>query len=105
MHHLAAAYSSTLALTLSNPLTILSFAGVFAGLGLGINGGSSTASALGLVLGVFGGSTAWWLVLASLTARLRSRLTARWLRRVNIGSGLVILAFGVQSLVAAGFST
>src|SRR5438132_8433575 len=32
---LAGAYSSTLVLTLSNPLTILSFAAIFAGLGLG----------------------------------------------------------------------
>ncbi len=47
---LAGAYSSTLALTLSNPMTILSFAGIFAGLGLGSVDASSTASALGLVL-------------------------------------------------------
>lgn len=102
---LMAAYSSTLALTLSNPMTILSFAGIFAGLGLGNLDTSSSTAALGLVVGVFGGSTAWWLVLASLTARLRKRITPRWLRLVNVGSGLVILGFGVQSLVAAGMST
>ncbi|MCA1648359.1 MAG: LysE family transporter [Chloroflexi bacterium] len=102
---LVGAYSSTLALTLSNPMTILSFAGIFAGLGLGSLDQSSTVSALGLVLGVFGGSAAWWLVLASVTIRLRGRITPRGLRLVNIGSGAVILAFGIQSLVAAGFST
>ncbi len=100
---LASAYSSTLALTLSNPMTILSFAGIFAGLGLGSLGTSSTASAVGLVLGVFVGSAAWWLLLASLIARLRRRVTPRWLRRVNVASGLIILGFGVQSLVSAGF--
>src|SRR5579859_6719486 len=99
---LAGAYASTLALTLSNPMTIMSFAGIFAGLGLGSLQASSTASALWLVLGVFGGSAAWWLVLASVTTRLRPRLTPPWLRLVNIASGLVILAFGVQSLLAAG---
>jgi threonine/homoserine/homoserine lactone efflux protein len=102
---LAGAYSSTLALTLSNPTTILSFAGIFAGLGLGSLGASSTASAVDLVVGVFVGSAAWWLLLASLIARLRSRVTPRWLRRVNVASGLIILGFGVQSLVSAGLST
>ena len=102
---LAGAYSSTVVLTLSNPLTILSFAGIFAGLGLGSLGAASTISALALVVGVFFGSAAWWLLLAGLIARLRGRVTPRWLRRVNVGSGLIILGFGVQSLVAAVLSS
>jgi len=102
---LAGAYSSTVVLTLSNPMTILSFAGIFAGLGLGSLGTSSIESALNLVLGVFVGSASWWLLLAGLIARLRGRVTPRWLRRVNVASGLIILGFGVQSLVAALFST
>ena len=98
---LLVAYTSTLALTLSNPLTILSFAAIFAGLGLGTLGGGSRSSAAALVVGVFVGSTSWWLILASLTARLRTRLTPRHLRLITIGSGVLILAFAVQSLVAA----
>ena len=86
-------------------MTILSFAGIFAGLGLGSLGASSAASAVDLVVGVFVGSAAWWLLLASLIARLRRRVTPRWLRRVNVASGLIILGFGVQSLVSAGLST
>ena len=88
---LAGAYSSTLALTLSNPMTIMSFAAIFAGLG---------ASGADLVAGVFGGSAAWWLVLATSVARLRGRLTPRWFRWINISSGLLITAFGAQSLLA-----
>ena len=93
--------TSTLALTLSNPMTILSFAGVFAGIGLGSVNAASTDAALALVLGVFGGSATWWLVLASVTTRLRSRFTTRRLRAVNLASGVLILVFGVQSLVSA----
>jgi threonine/homoserine/homoserine lactone efflux protein len=99
---LAGAYSSTLALTLSNPMTILSFGAIFAGLGLGSLGATSTATAVELVVGVFVGSAAWWLVLASVTARLRTRVTPPRLRLVNLLSGLLILAFGVQSLASAG---
>ena len=53
-HGLAAAFSSTLALTLTNPTTILSFAAVFAGLGLGT--ASDRGSAVLMVSGVFLGS-------------------------------------------------
>jgi threonine/homoserine/homoserine lactone efflux protein len=98
------AYTSTLALTVSNPMTVLSFAGIFAGLGLGAAGGEAVASPLTLVLGVFVGSAAWWLVLASVVTRLRSGVTSRRMRAVNIASGLLILGFGVQSLASAWFA-
>jgi threonine/homoserine/homoserine lactone efflux protein len=98
---LVGAYASTLALTLSNPMTILSFAGVFAGIGLGSTNAASTDAALVLVLGVFAGSATWWLVLAGATTRLRAKFTTRRLRVVNLASGLLILVFGVQALVSA----
>jgi threonine/homoserine/homoserine lactone efflux protein len=98
---LVGAYTSTLALTWSNPMTILSFASVFAGLGLGSVNASSLDAPLALVLGVFAGSATWWLALASVTACLRSRFTTRRLRVVSMASGLLILVFGVQSLASA----
>jgi len=93
------AFASTLALTLSNPMTILSFVGIFAGLGLSVEGGLSGAA--NLVLGVFVGSAAWWLVLATGVSALRTRLTPQVLRGVNVLSGLVIAAFGAQALLSA----
>jgi threonine/homoserine/homoserine lactone efflux protein len=101
----AGAYTSTLALTLSNPMTILSFGAIFAGLGLGSLVAGSAAEAVELVLGVFGGSAAWWLVLAGVATRLRARVTSPRLRVVNVASGVLILAFGVQSLGAAWLAT
>lgn len=95
---LAGAYFSTLALTLTNPATILSFIAVFAGLGLAASGGA--AEALWLVLGIFAGSAAWWLLLSTGVGHLRGRLTPRLLRWVNVISGAVIPAFGVAALLA-----
>ena len=98
---LVAAYLSTFGLTMSNPMTILSFVAIFAGLGLGSTQGG--LDAMELVLGVFVGSAAWWLVLASLVSLLRARLTPGVFRVINIGSGVLILAFAGQawlSLVA-----
>ena len=98
---LVAAYLSTFGLTMSNPMTILSFVAILAGLGLGSMQGE--LDALALVVGVFLGSAAWWLVLASLVSLLRARLTPGVFRVINIGSGVLILAFAGQawlSLVA-----
>ena len=92
-----AAYASTLLLTLTNPMTILSFAAIFAGAGL-VGGEGSYASAALLVLGVFLGSAAWWLLLSGGVSLLRTRLDAALLRWVNRVAGLVILAFGVRFL-------
>jgi threonine/homoserine/homoserine lactone efflux protein len=94
---LLAAYVSTLGLTLTNPLTILSFAAIFAGLGLG-SMPASHAGALALVLGVSLGSALWWLILSSVAGALRHRLDARALGWVNRLSGGIITAFGIAAL-------
>ena len=90
------AFFSTLGLTLANPPTILAFAAIFAGLGLGTNPGYSAAAMV--VLGVFLGSASWWIVLALGASRLRARLGARLLRAINVVSGLVILGFALWQL-------
>ena len=96
--NLAGAYSSTLLLTLTNPMTILSFAAIFAGLGAGLSG-HGYGAAVSIVLGVFSGSACWWLLLSSGASLLRSRLTSDILLWVNRISGLIILIFAVVILV------
>ncbi len=93
---LAAAYGSTLFLTLANPATILSFVVIFAAFGLGAR--ADYGSALSLVLGVFVGSGLWWLLLSGGVGMLRSRVNAAWMLAVNRVSGAVLLAFGVYAL-------
>jgi threonine/homoserine/homoserine lactone efflux protein len=97
--NLLAAWASTLVLTLANPVTILSFLGIFAGLGLGSTTSGSLA-ACWLVTGVFLGSAAWWLFLSTAAGWLGRRLEHGGLRAVNLVSGLVIATFGVWQLVA-----
>ncbi len=92
-------YLSTLFLTLTNPLSIFAFAAIFAGLGASTSLPSSrAASALFIVPGVFGGSAAWWLILATATSMFRSKLNATGLRGVNRVSGTLIAVFGVAIL-------
>lgn len=95
---LVGAYVSTLALTLTNPLTILSFAAVFAGLGLA-GGARTSGAAVLLVAGVFCGSAAWWLLLVMVVGQLRGRVGPRLLRWVNRVAGIVMLGFGLLALL------
>lgn len=95
---LPGAFLSTLGLTLTNPMTILSFAALF--VGLGVTAGDP-AGATALTAGVFAGSASWWVVMVGVAGALRSRITPAWLRRVNIASGLVIGAFAAVAIAIA----
>lgn len=94
---LAASYASTFLLTLTNPMTILAFAGIFAALGVVNTGGDFSAAAL-LVLGVFLGSAAWWLILSGGVGLVREKLNPAVLRWVNRVSGLVLVVFGAVAV-------
>ena len=94
---LLGSYVSTFLLTLTNPMTILSFVAIFAALGLGSTTGSY-ASALVLVLGVFCGSAMWWFLLSGGVGLFRNKFNAQGLLWVNRVSGVIITLFGVISL-------
>lgn len=97
MRRLGGVYLSTLLLTLTNPMTILSFAAFFAGFGFGA--GTSTASAVLLVVGVFLGSACWWLLLSSAAGLLWRRLGPPFLAWINRISGFAIVGFAIYILV------
>lgn len=96
------AYTSTFLLTLTNPLTILSFAAIFAGLGVGTAGttGRSYLTATLVVPGVFLGSTLWWCVLTSSISLLRGKFTPTWMLWLNRISGCIIALFGIIALLS-----
>lgn len=91
---LLSSYASTLALTLTNPMTILSFAAIFAGLNVKATG----AEVMPLVAGVFCGSALWWLVLAGIAGLVRERLSPNVMVWINRASGVVIIVFGLVAL-------
>ena len=95
--NLTTAYLSAFVLTITNPMTILSFVAVFAGLGL--IGSSSYVDALALVAGVFAGSAAWWFLLSGGAALLRRRVGPSLMLLLKKGSGAIIFALGLYSVV------
>jgi len=99
---LFAAYVSTFALTITNPITILAFAAIFAQ--IGVSNGSGYLDTGLLVIGVFLGSLVWWLGLSFGIAALHRSLgffSLVWLNRV---SGAVLALSGGGLLTAAGVS-
>jgi len=96
---LTSAYASTLFLTLTNPMTIISFAAIFAGLGLASTKGSYVSAGV-LVLGVFIGSALWWLILSGGVGVFREKFNLHGLQWVNRISGAIIIGFGLFALLS-----
>ncbi len=95
---LLGAYASTFFLTLTNPITILSFAAIFAGLGLASTGGNYISAGI-LVFGVFIGSALWWLILSLGIGLFRTKFNHSRLIWTNKISGIIILGFGLITLL------
>lgn len=91
---LGGVYASTFLLTLTNPMTILSFGAIFTGMGFGSTS-RNYVSAWVLVLGVFMGSSLWWFILSSGVSMLRSKFNSYGLRWINRLSGIIIVGFGL----------
>ena len=96
---LVGAYASTFFLTLTNPMTMLSFAAIFAGLGIASASGNYVSAGV-LVLGVFIGSALWWLILSVGVGTFRTTFNPHGLRWVNRISGIIITGFGLLALLS-----
>ncbi|MFO0995966.1 MAG: LysE family transporter [Alphaproteobacteria bacterium] len=90
-------FVSTFVLTITNPITILSFAGIFAAFGV-IERIATLAEGWILVAGVLVGSSLWWLLIALTAEIFRRWISHEGMRYVSMASALIMLAFGVYAL-------
>jgi threonine/homoserine/homoserine lactone efflux protein len=93
------AYATTFFLTFSNPVTILSFIAIYAGWHVPSLQGRYFAAAL-LALGVFIGSSLWWIGMFIGMTAFRGGFSLRTLGWVHRVSGVLILGFGVVVLLS-----
>jgi len=91
-------YTSVFFLTVTNPMTILFFIGIFSGIGLG-KSSFDLMSALLMVTGVFVGSAAWWLSLSFGVSLFRKKFSNDSLTWINRLSGIIVFGFGVFALL------
>ena len=92
----AAGYTSALLLTLTNPPTIISFAAIFTF--LAPTSGFSSYTSAETVVGVFLGSTLWWLALTVTVSIVRHAVGQRARRWIDVTSGAVLSLFGVAEV-------
>jgi threonine/homoserine/homoserine lactone efflux protein len=98
--HLASDSVSAFFLTLTNPMTILSFTSMFAANATALTGNWSVAAFQSL--GVFLGSGIWWIFWSVTAAKFRSRIVGEnTLRIINKISGAAIIACALYVLTRA----
>ncbi|HEX9465138.1 MAG TPA: LysE family translocator [Alphaproteobacteria bacterium] len=90
-------FTSTLILTLTNPVTVLSFLAVFSAFGVQ-NDEKSLADEWMVVVGVFLGASMWWLLLTNGVALFRDKFNQRGLQWTNRVGGVLILGFAAVVL-------
>ena len=92
------AWATTVGLTLTNPMTILSFAAAFVAL---VPPDQDPGAAARIVAGVGLGSGTWWLILAGGTSIVRRAVTPRGLRGVRYASAVLFIGFGIVAFGTA----
>ena len=94
-------YASTFLLTFSNPITFLSFFAIYAGWHVESLSGNYLGAAI-LTVGIFLGSSLWWIALFIGLTAFRDKFNLRvlwWIHRV---SGAAISGLGIVLLLSLG---
>jgi len=97
--NLGRAMISTFALTITNPVTLLSFGVMFASLGGLAGGAGSFHDASFVVAGVIGGSAGWWLALTTLIGLFHTRIDEKAMRMINRICGVLVMGCGSAVLI------
>lgn len=93
------AFWMTFLITMTNPVTIISFAAVFAATGIDELSAGGYRPVVEWVLGLFCGSLLWWMILSYVTNLVGKRLKDRHMIWVRRASGFAIIIFGVIVLL------
>jgi threonine/homoserine/homoserine lactone efflux protein len=92
-------FVSAFLVTLTNPITIISFAAIYAAMNIPHLAGNLTWG-FALTTGVFVGAAMWWLLITIVAGAFHGRVAERGVLWINRVSGAIILAFGVLLLIS-----
>lgn len=85
--------------TISNPMTIIAFVAALSYVNYLIEQIDYIRSSL-IVIGIFLGSLSWWTILSVISIKLRENLTSKFMRNVNLSSGILIFIFGIFIVIS-----
>ncbi len=88
------AFMTAYGLTMTNPPTILFFAGIFTA----VTSIATFAASATFAAGVFAGSMLWWIIITSVVARTAALIQPPVLLWINRISGAVLIGFAVYGL-------
>lgn len=97
-------FISSFFLTISNPLTLLTFIALFASFDVGTKNQSIFHSLL-ITIGVMTGASAWWLSLSWGASRMRNILSTNNLKKINNITGAFLLIFAIFAFIKSIYST
>lgn len=89
--------AQTMFLTLTSPLTIMTFIGVFASIGGTI---VTVQDSIIMAVGVFLGSMTWWMILGKIVTTTKKYLSKTWIDRIRYLSAIILLGFGLVALIS-----
>lgn len=95
--HLASVFSLGFLLIATNPSTFFSFLGIFAAFGTSLHKENLEHAAL-ILIGIFSGSTIWWLALSSGSSIFRNLFALNHLRWLSATIGTTFILLGVSVL-------
>lgn len=96
-------FLSTFLLTISNPLALFLFIGVFAAIGF-MDSKFDNFTLAYIISGVAIGTSAWWFILSTIVNVFRHKIRIRSLNWINKIAGVVIFVFGVVAIISLFFT-
>ena len=88
-------------LTMTNPVTILSFIGVFSSISIV---STSIFESVLMIIGIFIGSISWWYLLGSIILKIRERLPQDYFNKIKWVSCFILGSFGSISIFSVLFT-
>ena len=96
---MTSSFLSSFMMTLTNPATILSYMVIFST--LGVSGNAHVIHKVLLVIGIFVGTSFWWIALSAFVKWSGKLLSYSLYKRINTFFGILIIVLGVT---IAGYS-
>ena len=92
-------FLSSVIMTITNPGAVFLILGLFAFVGLNVDGSSAKMVITAALAGVFAGALAWWIILSTSINIFRNKFRLRQLLMINRIAGVVIMVLGLISFL------